>query len=383
MRYYPGELTIPIRVHTGCLGGLEKKGDIVTEIAGYHTIRWDQNKVLLLDQRRLPEKEIYLTCEDYRQVVEAIQTLAIRGAPAIGVAAAMAAALGALQSPTRGVKEFQHHFNEICQVIAGARPTAVNLAWALHRMQALVTAHLDLGVADLKQLLVSEAQTILKEDIAINRQLSMAGQQLINQGDAVLTHCNAGGLATGGYGTALGVIRAAWENGKKLHVFVDETRPVLQGARLTTWELMKLGIPHTLITDNSAACLMAQGRIQLAVVGADRIAANGDVANKIGTYGVAVLAHYHKIPFYVAAPLSTFDFSLAGGGQIPIEERDMREVTQIQGHPIAPDGTRALNLAFDVTPHALIAGIITEQGLVQPPLPENLKDLRIKMGGSQ
>ena len=351
----------------------------MTEIASYDTIRWENDKVVLLDQRRLPEKELYLTCDDYRQVVEAIQTLAIRGAPAIGVAAAMAAALGVLKSPTRQVQEFQRHFRDICQVIAGARPTAVNLTWALKRMQALVAAHLDRGIDELKQLLVAEAQNILSEDIAINRQLAMAGQELIQEGDTVLTHCNAGGLATGGYGTALGVIRAAWEKGKKIQVIADETRPLLQGARLTTWELMKLGIPHTLITDNSAACLMAQAKIQLVVVGADRIAANGDVANKIGTYGVAVLAQYHKIPFYVAAPLSTFDFSLTEGGQIPIEERDSREVTQIQGHPIAPDGCHALNMAFDITPHGLIAGIITERGIILPPLPENLPALRTNM----
>lgn len=348
----------------------------MTEIGDYYTIRWDQDKVVLLDQRRLPEEARYLICDDYRQVVEAIQTLAIRGAPALGVAAAMAAALGALKFQTREIQEFQRHFQAVCQVIAEARPTAVNLSWSLRRMQALVAAHLHLEVADLKARLVAEAQTILSEDIAINRQLSLQGQNLIQDGDTVLTHCNAGGLATGGYGTALGVIRAAWEAGKNLHVLVDETRPILQGARLTTWELLQLGIPHTLITDNAAAALMAQGKVQLTVVGADRIAANGDVANKIGTYGVAVLARYHRLPFYVAAPLSTFDFSLPEGGRIPIEERDSREVTQIQGRAIAPSGCRALNPAFDITPHTLISGIITERGIARPPWSESLKALQ-------
>lgn len=352
----------------------------MTEIGDYFTIRWERETVVLLDQRRLPEEEIYLVCDDYRQVVDAIRTLAVRGAPAIGIAAAMAAALGALRLRTGDIEEFDRHFQAICRVIAGARPTAVNLTWALARMQALVTANLHLAVPDLQARLVAEAKKILDEDIATNRRLSFLGQSLIQEGDTVLTHCNAGGLATGGYGTALGVIRAAWEAGKKLQVLVDETRPVLQGARLTTWELLKLGIPHTLITDNAAGALMAQGRVHRAVVGADRIAANGDVANKIGTYGLAVLAHYHQIPFYVAAPLSTFDFSLADGQQIPIEERDAREVTHLQGHLIAPVGCQAFNLAFDVTPHALIAALITERGIAWPPYAESLRALQTGEG---
>lgn len=345
----------------------------MTGIAGYDTIRWVNNKVEMIDQRRLPGEEIYLTCEDYREVVEAIRDLAIRGAPAIGVAAAMAAALGALQFKTKDVDDFQQHFQGICRVIGAARPTAVNLSWALARMQALVDSHLTLEVAVIQEKLVEEARNILSEDIAINRRLSEYGQNLIHEGDTVLTHCNAGGLATGGYGTAVGVIRAAMEAGKKIHVFADETRPILQGARLTAWECMKLGIPYTLITDNCAASLMSQGKIQLAVVGADRIAGNGDTANKIGTYGVAVCARYHQIPFYVAAPLSTFDFSLQDGSQIPIEFRDGREVTHINGRSIAPENCQALNQAFDVTPHQLITGIITEKGIARPPLPESLK----------
>lgn len=341
----------------------------MTDIPGYDTIRWQDNRVIMIDQRRLPEEEVYLTCTDYREVVEAIRTLAIRGAPAIGVAAAMAAALGALACRETDPVAFQRHFQEICRVIATARPTAVNLSWAVTRLEQLVAATLDQGVETVKTRLVAEAQAMLAEDIRLNRQMGAHGQTLIHDGDAVLTHCNAGGLATGGYGTAIGVIRAAWEAGKQIHVWVDETRPVLQGARLTAWELGKLGIPHTLIPDNSAASLMAKGRVNCIVVGADRIAANGDVANKIGTYGVAVWAKYHHIPFYVAAPLSTFDFTLRDGSQIPIEERDPLEVTQIRGQCIAPAGCPALNLAFDVTPHTLIAGIITEHGICRPPLP--------------
>ena len=348
----------------------------MADIPGYDTIRWQDDKVILIDQRRLPDEEIYLTCTDYREVVDAIRTLAIRGAPAIGVAAAMGAALGALPFAATDRKNFPRHFHEICQVIGAARPTAVNLTWALDHMEKLVAAHPHLDVAGLKAKLVAEAQAMLQEDILINRQLGAHGQVLIKDGDTVLTHCNAGGLATGGYGTAIGVIRAAWEKGKKIHVLVDETRPILQGARLTAWELMKLGIPHTLIPDNAAASLMAKGRVNFIVVGADRIAANGDVANKIGTYGVAVWAQYHQVPFYVAAPVSTFDFTLADGGQIPIEERDPTEVTHIRGCRIAPETCRALNLAFDVTPHTLIAGIITEKGVCTPPLPPSVQALQ-------
>jgi methylthioribose-1-phosphate isomerase len=348
----------------------------MTDIPGYDTIRWEDDKVILIDQRLLPDEEIYLTCTDYREVVDAIRTLAIRGAPAIGVAAAMAAALGALSFPDTTSQNFQRHFHDMCQVIAAARPTAVNLTWAVDHMEKLVVTHPHLDVASLKAKLVSEAQAMLQEDIAINRQMGAHGQVLIQDGDNILTHCNAGGLATGGYGTAIGVIRAAWEAGKKIHVFVDETRPILQGARLTAWELSKLGIPYTLIPDNAAASLMAKGKVNFIVVGADRIAGNGDVANKIGTYGVAVWAHYHKVPFFVAAPVSTFDFTLTDGSQIPIEERDPREVTEIRGCRIAPEACRALNLAFDVTPNNLITGIITEKGVCKPPLPQSVLSLQ-------
>lgn len=348
----------------------------MTDIPGYDTIRWEDDKVILIDQRRLPDDETYLTCTDYREVVDAIRTLAIRGAPAIGVAAAMAAALGALSFQDNDTQTFKRHFHDICQVIAAARPTAVNLTWAVDHMEKLVASLSQSDVAAIKAKLVSEAQAMLQEDIAINRQMGAHGQELIKDGDNILTHCNAGGLATGGYGTAIGVIRAAWEAGKKIHVFVDETRPILQGARLTAWELSQLGIPYTLIPDNAAASLMAKGRVNFIVVGADRIAGNGDVANKIGTYGVAVWANYHQVPFYVAAPVSTFDFTLTDGSQIPIEERDPAEVTEIRGCRIAPEACRALNLAFDVTPHKLIAGIITEKGVCNPPLPRSVSALK-------
>jgi methylthioribose-1-phosphate isomerase len=343
----------------------------------YCSICWDVDKVKLLDQRLLPGEELYLEIRDYREIIEAIKTLAIRGAPAIGVAAAMGAALGALSLKTEDAAQFQTRFLEICREIAGARPTAMNLFWALDRMQLVAQAHAPEPVAAIKAKLVQEAQTILKEDEIANRHMAQAGQVLVQSGKRVLTHCNAGALATGAYGTALGVLRGAWEAGKRFSVWVDETRPLLQGARLTTWELGKLGIPYTLIPDGAAAAVMAKGWVDLVIVGADRIAANGDVANKIGTYGVAVLARHHGIPFYVAAPLSTFDFSIPDGTHIPVEERDPEEITNIRGLAVvAPHGAAALNLAFDVTPNELISGIITEKGIAQPPYASSLKALR-------
>jgi methylthioribose-1-phosphate isomerase len=344
----------------------------------YCSICWDDNKVRLLDQRRLPQEELYLETTDYRDVIEAIRTLAIRGAPAIGVAAAMGAALGALALKTEDPKEFQIQFTYICREIAAARPTAVNLFWALDRMQMVAQEHTAEPVADLKTRLVSEAQTMLKEDDTTNRHLAQHGQVVIHDGNRVLTHCNTGALATGAYGTALGVMRAAWEAGKRFSVWVDETRPLLQGARLTTWELGKLGIPYTLIPDGAAATLMHQGRVDLVIVGADRIAGNGDTANKIGTYSLAVLARHHGVPFYVAAPLSTFDFALADGGQIPVEERAPEEVTQLYGQEVAPSGAPALNQAFDVTPNELISGFITETGIAKPPYASSLKPWKRK-----
>jgi len=343
----------------------------------YFTIRWQGGKVKLLDQRRLPQEEIYLEIQDYREIIEAIRTLAIRGAPAIGVAGAMGAALGALSLNTSDPAAFHQQFQEICREIAQARPTAVNLFWALDRLQLVAQAHVGAPVTAAKEALVREAETILQEDDAINQRLSQVGAVLIADGHRLLTHCNTGALATAGrYGTALGVMRAAWEDGKRFSVWVDETRPLLQGARLTTWELGKIGIPYTLIPDNAAGAVMRQGLVNLVIVGADRIAANGDTANKIGTYSLAVLAHHHSIPFYVAAPLSTFDFSLEHGSRIPIEERDPAEVTHLRGQPLAPPQAPALNLAFDVTPHELISGFITEAGIARPPYTTSLKNLR-------
>jgi methylthioribose-1-phosphate isomerase len=344
----------------------------------YCSICWDDNKVRLLDQRHLPQEELYLETTDYRDVIEAIRTLAIRGAPAIGVAAAMGAALGALALKTEDPKDFQIQFTYICREIAAARPTAVNLFWALDRMQMVAQEHAAAPVADLKARLVAEAQAMLKEDDTTNRHLAQHGQVVIHEGNRVLTHCNTGALATGAYGTALGVMRAAWETGKRFSVWVDETRPLLQGARLTTWELGKLGIPYTLIPDGAAATLMHQGRVDLVIVGADRIAGNGDTANKIGTYSLAVLARHHGVPFYVAAPLSTFDFTLADGGQIPVEERAPEEVTQLYGQEVAPSGAPALNQAFDVTPNELISGLITEAGIAKPPYASSLKPWKRK-----
>ena len=342
----------------------------------YCSICWDIDKIKLLDQRKLPREEVYLDIRDYREVIEAIKTLAIRGAPAIGVAAAMGAALGALEIHTDDGIEFQKRFLEICREIAAARPTAVNLFWALDRVQRLVQDHASEPVPALKDYLVIEAQAMLKEDETTNRHMGQAGQVVITEGMRVLTHCNTGALATGAYGTALGVLRAAWEGGKRFTVWVDETRPLLQGARLTTWELGKLGIPYTLIPDGAAATLMHQGRVDLVILGADRIAANGDTANKIGTYSVAVLAYHHGIPFYVAAPMSTVDYAIPDGTHIPVEERAGEEVTHLWGEPVAPAGAPALNLAFDVTPCDMISGIITEKGVLQPPYTSSLKPFR-------
>ncbi len=342
----------------------------------YCSICWDIDKIKLLDQRRLPREEVYLEIRDYHQVIEAIRTLAIRGAPAIGVAAAMGAALGALEIQTGDGAEFLGRFREICREIAASRPTAVNLFWALERMQRLAQDHAQEPVPALKDYLVIEAQAMLKEDETTNRHLGRWGEILIDEGMRVLTHCNTGALATGAYGTALGVLRSAWEAGKRFSVWVDETRPLLQGARLTTWELGKLEIPYTLIPDGAAATLMHQGRVDLVILGADRIAGNGDTANKIGTYSLAVLAYHHGIPFYVAAPLSTFDFTIADGSHIPVEERSGEEVTHLRGEPVAPAGAPALNLAFDVTPSDLISGIITEKGVLKPPYTSSFKPFR-------
>ena len=332
----------------------------------FTTVGWHEGRVRLIDQRQLPGQVVYLDCADHHEVAEAIRNLSVRGAPAIGIAAAMGLALGARSIQTRDPDHFLRELSRIADELAATRPTAVNLFWALDRMKRVAASSRNLGAA-LVTRLIDESQAILDEDIAMNRAMGKIGATLIESGDTILTHCNAGALATGGYGTALGVIRAAWEDGKKIRVIADETRPVLQGARLTAWELMQDDIPVTLITDNMAGALMREGRIQRCIVGADRIAANGDVANKIGTYGVAVLARYHGIPFYVAAPTSTLDLSIPSGAHIPIEARDPREVTHVQGLAhIAPDGVDVANPAFDVTPADLITAIITEKGAFRP-----------------
>jgi methylthioribose-1-phosphate isomerase len=336
------------------------------------TVEYINGVVRLIDQRRLPNEEVCIDCRDYQAVAEAIQTLAVRGAPAIGVTAALGLAVGARAIEAEDFEHFWARFTEICAVMAATRPTAVNLFWAIERMKACAQAQHQHAVSDVKTALEQEARRILDEDIANNRQLGLHGQALIADHARILTHCNAGALATAGYGTALGVIRAAVEQGKHVQVIADETRPVLQGARLTAWELHKDGIPVTLIADNMAASLMQRGMIDLVIVGADRIAANGDVANKIGTYGVAVLAQAHGIPFYVAAPLSTIDGSLPSGDHIPIEERPPEEVTHLGGRQIAPAGITVLNPAFDVTPHAYVRAIITEVGVLRPPLDQSI-----------
>jgi methylthioribose-1-phosphate isomerase len=331
------------------------------------TVEWKDGTVCLLDQSRLPGAVEILTCRDYRAVADAIRELKVRGAPAIGVTAALGVALGALSVRTTDYASFAKAVGEICDHLAATRPTAVNLFWAIERMKRKLEAVRHLPIPAAQQALLAEAEAILQEDIALCKAMGQHGAELIKDGQTVLTHCNAGALATAGYGTALGVIRAACEQGKKIQVIADETRPVLQGARLTAWELMQDHIPVTLITDNMAGSLMRQGKIHLCVVGADRIAANGDVANKIGTYSVAVLAKAHGIPFYVAAPYSTIDLKTKTGADIPIEQRNPAEVTSIHGsHPVAPAGVGVYNPAFDVTPAELITGVITERGVIKP-----------------
>ena len=331
------------------------------------TMRWLEEGCLeLLDQTALPLKITYIKCYDHGSVGEAIKKLAVRGAPAIGAAAAYGLALsaGRLDCTDRG--RFLTEVGAIVQELAAARPTAVNLQWALDRMNHAFSRSKETDPDQLKLLLLAEAHDIFRQDIAANRLMGQYGQELIPGGARILTHCNAGALATAGYGTALGVITAAWEAGKNISVYADETRPLLQGARLTAWEMQQQGIPITLITDNMTGYLMSLKKVDLVIVGADRITANGDAANKIGTYGLAVLAKHHNLPFYVTAPMSTIDISLPSGNEIPIEERDQREVTHLAGHQIAPDGVKAWNPSFDVTPNNLITAIITEKGVLYP-----------------
>jgi methylthioribose-1-phosphate isomerase len=336
------------------------------------TIQWNGDGVVMIDQTRLPAEENYVTCRNYREVANAIRTMVVRGAPAIGVAAAMGVALGVAQAAPESLDE---SFEQICAELAGTRPTAVNLFWGIERMKRVYHAHRHLSYEQLRDRLVTEAKLVREEDIAINEAIGRNGAPLLPDGKTVLTHCNAGALATAGYGTALGVIRAAVESGKKIDVFADETRPFLQGARLTVWELQHDHIPATLITDNMAGHFLHSGRIGCVVVGADRIAANGDVANKIGTYGVAVLAKENNVPFYVAAPISTLDLTIPNGDHIPIEERAAAEVTHVFGVRVAPEGTEVRNPAFDVTPHRYVTAIITERGVARPSYTESLAAL--------
>ncbi|MCC7042665.1 MAG: S-methyl-5-thioribose-1-phosphate isomerase [Acidobacteria bacterium] len=341
------------------------------------TIEWQSDAVVMVDQRKLPGQEIYLRCKTAPEVARAIKTMVIRGAPAIGVAAAMGIALGMQRSKVQGTRQYAVEFNRICDLMAGTRPTAVNLFWAIDRMKRVFAEGVQAGesVAELTPRLVREAQLIHDEDVASCQAMGQAGAAVVPDGARILTHCNAGALATAGYGTALGVIRAAAERGKVTQVYADETRPFLQGARLTAWELVRDAIPTTVITESMAGPLMRQGGIDFVVVGADRIAANGDVANKVGTYTVAVLAMTHGVPFYVAAPLSTIDLATPDGSHIPIEQRPSKEVSHLGSTRLTPEGASIWNPAFDVTPAELVTGIITERGIARAPYGESLRRL--------
>src|SRR5688500_11466953 len=341
------------------------------------TIEWNAEGVVMIDQRKLPAAEVYVTCRTAPEVARAIKTMVIRGAPAIGVAAAMGVALGMRKSKATGTKQFVTEFQKTCDLLAATRPTAVNLFWAIDRMKRTFAAAAQAGcsVDEIRERLDEEARAIHDEDVASCRSMGAHGASLVPQTANILTHCNAGALATAGYGTALGVIRAAVAQGKQVAVLADETRPFLQGARLTAWELVKDGIDTTVITDSMSASMMRLGHVDLVVVGADRIAANGDVANKVGTYGVAVLAKEHGIPFYVAAPISTVDLNTPDGSGIPIEERNDREVTHVGSARLTPEGAKIRNPAFDVTPAKYVTAIITERGVARAPYDETLAQL--------
>jgi len=339
------------------------------------TLEWTDSGVRFIDQTKLPTEETYVTCKNHQEVADVIRNMVVRGAPAIGVAAAMGIALGVKNSKATTTGELKTEFDQICDVIGKTRPTAVNLFWAIRRMQEKFETLRARPLPQIKQALVDEARRMHAEDIAANQAMGRHGATLMPASGGVLTHCNAGALATCGYGTALGVIRAAVEQGKKIHVYADETRPFLQGSRLTAWELTKDGIPTTVISDNMAGAMMKQGKIAAIVLGADRIAANGDVANKIGTYTVAVLAKEHGIPFYVAAPFSTIDLATPDGSKIPIEQRSAREVTHIAGKQMVPDEAKVENPAFDVTPAKYVTAIVTERGIAKAPYGESLAKL--------
>jgi methylthioribose-1-phosphate isomerase len=347
----------------------------------FDTIRWDGDAVSLIDQRILPTKEEYLACRTPEEVARGIVDMVVRGAPAIGVTAAMGVALGMKQATPTGKEseaELRKAMDAVSELIGSTRPTAVNLMWAIDRMKRKFESLLPEGAEQVREGLIKEALDMQAEDIEINRRMGKNGAELVPDGARILTHCNAGALATAGYGTALGVVRAAVEAGKKVEVYADETRPFLQGARLTAWELAKDKIPVTVITDNMAGYMMAKGNIDVVIVGSDRIAANGDVANKIGTYSVAVLAHEHGIPFYAVAPTSTFDLTLSSGDQIPIEQRTPDEVTHVQGVRITPEGVPVANPAFDVTPNRYVTAIVCENGVARAPYVENMRRLAEK-----
>ncbi len=338
------------------------------------TIQWDRGKARMIDQRKLPFELVLIETADYREVAEAIRNMALRGAPAIGAAAAFGMALAGQQSSASRADDLLTDLEVAAEALLATRPTAVNLAWAVDRMLRQARGAQSADVGKMRNLLTAEAQRIADEDVETNRRMGAYGAELIKDGDRILTHCNAGALATVDFGTALGVVRATHEHGKRIHVMVDETRPRLQGARLTAWELMQEGIPMTLIADNASGHFMRRGQVDIVLVGADRIAANGDVANKIGTYNLAVLARAHGIPFYVVAPTSTIDLELPTGDDIPIEERGAEEVTCVDGLRIAPEGVAVANPAFDITPHEYVTGIVTESGIVRAPFQESLKE---------
>ena len=341
------------------------------------TLEWTDDGIRFIDQTKLPTEEVFVLCKTHEEVADVIRNMVVRGAPAIGVSAAMGIALGVKNSRASTVAELHADFDKIAALIGATRPTAVNLFWAIGRMRDKFLSLSNSSVVEIKHELIEESKRMHAEDIAANRAMGRHGAALMPSSGGVLTHCNAGALATCGYGTALGVIRAAVEQGKHIHVFADETRPFLQGARLTAWELMADKIPTTVICDNMAASLMRAGRIQAVVVGADRIAANGDTANKIGTYSVAILAREHGIPFYVAAPWSTIDMATATGEDIPIEERSAAEVTHHGGKQLTPNGVGICNPAFDMTPAKYIAAIITERGVLRAPYRESLEQMEL------
>lgn len=340
------------------------------------TIEWEDGRIKLIDQTLLPNEFKQIYCDDLPTIWEAIKSLRVRGAPAIGIAGALGAVLGIWNSSAETYDDFASELKKATDYLATSRPTAVNLFWALDRISRTADENKNLSISDLKDALLAEAQEIIEEDKAMCRAIGQHGIELLNENDTILTHCNAGGLATSDYGTALAVMFSAHDAGKKISVFADETRPLLQGARLTTWELMQAGIDVTLICDNMAAQVMKEGKIQCVIVGADRIAANGDTANKIGTYNVAILAQAHEIPFYVAAPTSTIDYSLETGSEIPIEQRSAKEVTEGFGKLTAPKGVRVYSPAFDVTPASLVTAIITEKGVARLPYTESLKEMQ-------